>query len=104
MPFPFLSSAKKALAAPVAVHEIFIGLPEPVISKLTPLAALVREKPLPDKSIMIGLQSVSSVPPPVWFVPKPLLGPVGVHVPGGGGGGGGLQPCGSSNRERRGAY
>ena len=59
---------------------------------LTPLAALVREKPLPDRSTRMGEHPSLPAPPSTGLKPSPpvLLQPPGS---GGGGGGGGAERC-----------
>src|SRR6266404_9744586 len=55
VPLPFLSSTSHASSVFVAVHAVRIIVPLPS-SKLTPLTASVRSKPLPWTSIRIGVQ------------------------------------------------
>src|SRR6476646_7237684 len=63
-----------------------MGTPVLAMSNFTPFAALVRKKPFPVRSIMMGEHPSFPVPPSTGLKPSP---PVLLQPPGSGGGGGG---------------
>lgn len=54
LPLWLRSSGRKALLEFAAVHAILTGCPSPAMSNITPPAAVVRWKPFPVVSTMIG--------------------------------------------------